>query len=164
VKVADRPMIEAAQSDRPFVILAVLLVAVACVASSGAYFLPGQWYAALAKPSWTPPAWVFPPVWSVLYLTIAVAGWLVWSLPHARALRAMWIVQLVLNGAWSWLFFGLHMTVYALLDLLLLVASVAALVVASWSRCRAVGIVLLPYLAWIAYAATLNAGVWWLNR
>jgi tryptophan-rich sensory protein len=130
----------------------------------GAIFSPGPWYAALQKPGWTPPDWVFPPVWSLLYIGIALAGWLLWSTPGTREARIGWCVQLLMNGLWSWIFFGLHQPLLALFDIALLLA-VAIFV--AWSCVRSapwVSLLFTPYIAWVGYAATLNAGVWWLNR
>mgnify|MGYP001259539577 FL=1 len=84
----------------------LFLAAVAAVGAFGAWFEPGEWYAALEKPAWTAPAWVFGPVWTVLYVLIAVAGWLVWRAAGMGAALAAWIVQLVFNGARSFAMFG----------------------------------------------------------
>lgn len=129
-------------------------------------FRPGEWYAALEKPGWTPPDWVFPVVWTTLYLLMGVAAWQVWwrsGWRVARATLTLFLTQLVLNGLWSWLFFGLHRPGWALLDLALLWLVLLATTVAFWRQSRLAGALLIPYLLWVSYAATLNVGVWLMN-
>lgn len=143
--------------------LAVFVGVVAAAASFGAIFKPGPWYAALVKPPWTPPNWVFGPVWTALYVMIAVAGWLVWrSDERGRALR-LWIAALVLNAAWSWLFFGQHWIGAALADIVLLLVAIMAFARAAWPVNRLASALFWPYLAWVAYATTLNGAIWVLN-
>ena len=136
---------------------------VAAVAASGATFRPGEWYAALAKPSWTPPGWLFAPVWSVLYLMIAVAGWLIWREPQTLAARVAWGGQLVLNGAWSWLMFGQHQIGWALADIGSMCLVIAAFIALAWHPSRTAALLFVPYLAWVGFAAALNFEVWRLN-
>ena len=127
--------------------------------------IPG-WYAGLAKPSWTPPDWVFGPVWSVLYLGMAVAVWLVWrqnGFSGATVPMVLFGVQLALNGAWSWLFFGIHSPGAALVDLVLLWAAIAATTVTFWRRSIPAAILLVPYLVWVSFAGALNFAIWRLN-
>ena len=135
-------------------------------AAIGALFRPGAWYATLAKPAWTPPGWLFGPVWTALYATIGVAGWLAWEASAGR-LRlvpfAVFAVQLLLNGLWSWLFFGLRRPDLALVDIVLLLALIGANI-AVFARIRGVaGALLVPYLLWVAFATVLNAAIWRLN-
>lgn len=140
------------------------LALVAAAALTGAQFQPGAWYAELAKPSWTPPGWLFGPVWTVLYVAIAVAGWLVWrSDKRLTVPLAFWIAQLVLNAAWSWLFFGLHRPGAALVDIVAMVVLLAAFVATAWPVSRTASLLFVPYLAWVAFATALNAAVWRLN-
>jgi benzodiazapine receptor len=101
-------------------------------------------------------------VWSVLYLMIAVAGWLIFSGP-SLALKMLWVAQLVLNGLWSWLFFGLHRTGLGLVNILAMFACIAALLVISRRRSMAASWLMAPYLAWVGYASTLNAAIYLLN-
>lgn len=138
---------------------------VALAAFFGARFEPGAWYVGLRKPPLTPPSPVFAPVWTVLYLAIAVAAWLVWKAPRRSVSPlALWTGQLVLNAAWSFLFFGLQRPGLALVDLAALVV-VAALTAASFLRVRPLAAALFaPYVAWVGFALYLNAGLWWLNR
>ena len=148
---------------RQFAVLVLFLVATAAVAAVAAQFAPGVWYAALAKPSWTPPNGVFAPVWTILYAAIAVAGWLVWRARDNAAALAIWVTGLILNGLWSWLFFGLHAIGWALLDIGLLWVSIIGFILAAWSRSRPAALLFLPYLAWVSYAALLNGAIWRLN-
>lgn len=141
------------------------------VAAIGAAFtgpnVPG-WYANLDKPSWTPPSWVFGPVWSVLYLLMGISAWQVWR--RAGRLRAaifpltLFGVQLLLNAAWSGLFFRLRSPGAALVDIVLLWCAVLATVVAFWRRSAVAGGLLLPYLLWLSFAVVLNLAIWILNR
>ena len=142
-----------------YLLLALFLVIVFAVASTGWFFQPGAWYLTLWKPAWTPPNWLFPPVWTVLYVFIAIAGWMIFSRSSPTLAKYLWVAQLILNGLWSWLFFGLHHTFLGLVDIAALVACIAALVIVTYPRQRMVSWLLLPYLVWVAYASTLNAAI-----
>jgi len=137
------------------------LMAVAATAFVASRFRPGAWYAALAKPSWTPPGAVFGPVWSVLYLAIAVAGWRVWRNGGLDARRPLvfWAAQLLLNAAWSWIFFGLRRPALALLDIALLLASIAAFAFFAREFSAAAAWLFVPYGAWVVFAMALNAAI-----
>ena len=148
---------------RQVAILVLFLVVPAAVAAGAAQFSSGPWYASLAKPIWTPPNGVFAPVWTVLYVAIAVAGWLVWRARDSGAALALWVTGLILNGLWSWLFFGLHAIGWALLDIGLLWVSIIGFIVVAWPRSRAAALLFLPYLVWVSYAALLNGAIWRLN-
>lgn len=131
------------------------------VALSGIVFKPGAWYRALDKPSWTPPNWVFPAVWTVLYLMIAVSGWLVWSAVGLAAVPfAVYGLQLVLNGAWSALFFGLRRPDLAFLNIVALWLGVALNIAVFAPISAAAAWLLVPYLVWVTVAAALNRSVW----
>lgn len=135
-------------------------------AAIGSRFMPGAWYAALEKPSWTPPNAVFGPVWTVLYLLMAIAAWLVWQRAGwsgARTALALYLVQLAVNAAWSWLFFGRHDVALALADIIVLWLLILATLVLFWRVHRAAGLLLVPYLLWVSYASTLNYGILQLN-
>lgn len=150
----------------PFMPLASLLVFVVltmAAASFGAMFMPGEWYASLAKPSWTPPGWLFGPVWTVLYIMIAVAGWLVWRAQGLGALTAAWLVQLLLNAIWSYLMFGRNRIDLALADIVLLLGTIALFTAAAWRVSRPAALLFVPYVAWVAFATGLNAAIWRLN-
>ena len=136
-------------------------------ASSGAIWSVGAWYFEIARPSWTPPPWLFGPVWSLLYLLIGISAWRVWRTGGFRRDRTtLWIflAQWALNFAWTGLFFGLHRPDLALVEIVLLVAMIA---LCAWRFRRhdlAAAVLLLPYLAWVSFATVLNAAFWWLNR
>lgn len=125
-----------------------------------------RFYAQLAQPGWAPPAWVFGPVWTVLFAMMAVAAWLVWQrggFARRRAALILFLVQLVFNALWSWLFFAWQLGGPAFVDILLLWLAIAATIVAFWRVAPAAGILLLPYLAWVSFAAALNLALWRLN-
>ena len=124
-------------------------------------------YEQLAKPSWRPPNRLFAPVWTVLYITIAVSGWLVWreaGFAGATVPLTIYAVQLVLNAAWTPLFFGLHRPDFGLFDIVLLWLTIIATVVLFYPIHVGAAWLLLPYLAWVTFAAALNFTVWRLNR
>jgi tryptophan-rich sensory protein len=127
-----------------------------------------DWYPGLTKPPFNPPPWVFGPVWTVLYVMMGVAFYLVWreglQRSGVRAAMVLFLIQLALNGLWSLLFFGLASPGLALVDIGVLWALIALTVVASWRVVPLAGVLLLPYLAWVSFAAVLNASIWWLNR
>jgi tryptophan-rich sensory protein len=125
------------------------------------------WYASLAKPSWTPPPLVFPIAWTALYILMAIAFWRLWdrAAPSAQRARAMvlFVVQLALNAAWSPVFFGWHAIRTGLVIIVLMLASIAATMVAASRVDRMAVWLLVPYLCWVLYASTINAGVLALN-
>ena len=135
-------------------------------ASPGALSPPGEWYAALQKPSWNPPGWIFGPVWSALYTMMAVAAWLVWRrggfAAQGRPLGAF-LAQLALNALWTPLFFGLHRPGVAFAEILLLWLAIAWTIALFWRVQRAAAWLLVPYLAWVGFAAVLNGTLWRLN-
>lgn len=145
--------------------LLVFVALVAAAAAVGGRFLPGAWYASLAKPSWTPPNWLFGPVWTLLYLGIAVAGWMIWRRNGSRAgpSLALWGAQLVLNAAWSWLFFGQQRPGIALAEILVLLACIVAFVVVTWADSKTAALLFVPYALWVAFATALNHAIWRLN-
>ncbi len=124
------------------------------------------WYAALAKPDWTPPGWLFSPVWITLYAMMALAAWLVWRQggfrPAAGAL-ALYLVQLGLNATWSGLFFGLRSPGLAFAELILLWVAIGLTAVAFWRHSRWAALLLVPYLVWTTFAGALNLAVWRMN-
>jgi tryptophan-rich sensory protein len=135
------------------------IAAVFVVALSGALFMPGDWYRTLDKPSWTPPDWLFGPAWTVLYLMIAVAGWLVWTSTGVGAALAIWALNLVFNGAWSWLMFGRRQIAAALVDAIAMLVTIVAFMVLAWPSSPAATWLFAPYLAWVAFATALNAAI-----
>jgi tryptophan-rich sensory protein len=145
--------------------LAPFVALVTATASSGALFPPGTWYLDLAKPAWTPPSWVFGPVWTLLYLGIAVAGWQVWRSQHknAKAALVLWGGQLVLNAVWSWLFFGMHQPGWAFVEIALLLGVIGVFVVKARPVSRIAAALFVPYALWVLYATVLNFAIWRLN-
>jgi benzodiazapine receptor len=135
-------------------------------AGIGSQFEPGDWYAHLAKPAFTPPAWVFAPVWTLLYLMMGIAAWLVWQRRReagAGVALTFFLVQLALNAAWSWIFFGLHYIGWALVDLVALWLAVGATLLAFWYQRPLAGLLMIPYLLWVSLAVSLNYQFWRLN-
>ena len=128
-------------------------------------FISG-WYAALWKPAWTPPNWLFGPVWSALYLSMAISAWLVWrklGVPGAKFALLLFAVQLVLNAGWSGIFFTLHLPGVAFAEVLLLWVSILVTALAFWPLSRAAGWLMVPYLLWVSFASALNYAIWRLN-
>lgn len=149
--------------------LAVFLAACFAAAGVGSLFtgpaLDG-WYATLSKPAWTPPAWVFGPVWTALYVSMAVAAWLVWrerGLSGARPQLALFGAQLVLNALWSALFFGLRSPGAALVEIFLLWCAVYAATLSFLRVAALPAALMLPYLLWVSFAALLNFAIWRMN-
>ena len=126
----------------------------------------GSFYTQLVLPEWAPPAWIFGPVWYVLYVAMGIAAWLIWRADGFRAVRGaltLFLAQLALNALWSWLFFGWHHGALAFADILLLWVLIIATLIA-FSRVQALaGSLLVPYLLWVSFASALNYAVWQLN-
>ncbi len=146
--------------------LLVFVLACAAAATPGIAFRPGAWYRALAKPPWCPPDWLFAPVWLVLYVSVAVAGWLVWrkaGLDGAGVALLVYTVQLVLNGFWSTLFFGLRRPDLAFAEVVCLSLSILATIALFYPIDTTAAWILIPYAAWVGFAAMLNLSIWRLN-
>jgi translocator protein len=145
--------------------LPVFLAAVAAVAVLGGLSASGttQTYRALEQPAFAPPSWVFGPVWTVLYLMIGVAGWLLWRRAGWSPALTLWVAQLVLNLAWTPLFFAADLYTVALVEIVVLAAAIGLLIAWSWHRSRVAAWLLVPYLAWVCFATALNAGIVVLN-
>lgn len=136
-------------------------------AALGAFSRPGAWYASLDKPAWNPPSWVFGPVWTTLYILMAVAAWMVWKrggFASQRRPLSLFLAQLALNALWTPVFFGMNLVGVALGVLLLLTVTLTATVVSFWGVHRLAACLLLPYLGWAGFASVLNATLWWMNR
>ena len=148
-----------------FIAPILIVIGTLAAASTGGAFRPGTWYAALKKPVWTPPNWIFPLVWSVLYAAMAFAAWLVWDASGLAAWPALllYAAQLVANGLWSYLFFGRRRMDWAMAEVALLWIMIAALAVLFWSHSQIAGLLMLPYLAWVSVAALLNLRMIQLN-
>ena len=134
-----------------------------CAALTGFFIQPAGYYASLAKPSWSPPAWVFGPVWTALYLMMAVAAWLVWRQGGWRAQRAplsLYLLQLALNALWTPVFFGLRSPGLALVVIVSLGAAIVLTGRAFRPVSRVASWLLVPYLVWVVFAAALNFSIW----
>jgi len=153
-----------ASRSRWFVLLWALLPFLAAL--GGAAFPPDQWFAALAKPSWQPPNYLFGPVWTTLYLMMGIAAGLVWLRGPSPAVRAALVVfagQLLLNALWTPVFFGAHALGAALIVIVLMWLAIALTIALFWRVRPLAAALLLPYLAWVSFATALNAALWRLN-
>ena len=120
----------------------------------------------IAKPSWNPPDFIFGPVWTTLFVMMAVAGWLVWKPAGFKAAVApltLFGIQLLLNVAWSWIFFGAHQPGWAFAEIIILWLAIVATMVAFFRCSKIAGWLLVPYLAWVSFASVLNLAIWRLN-
>lgn len=143
--------------------LLVFAAIVAAAAMFGSLYLPGAWYEGLVKPSWTPPSWLFGPVWGALYIMIAIAGWRVWRASGVSAGLAVWLVNVAANGMWSYLMFGRKAIGYALLDISAIWLTIVLFIGLAWRKDGAAALLFVPYLVWVSYAAALNFEIWRLN-
>ena len=146
-----------------FVVFLALCVA---AAATGIVFRPGQWYANLNQPAWRPPNALFGPVWLVLYIMIATAGWLVWrqaGVAGAALPLGLYVLQLLLNATWSWLAFRRRRLDLAALDMAALWLAILATILAFQPINATAAWLLVPYLAWVSFALALNVKLWRLN-
>jgi tryptophan-rich sensory protein len=143
--------------------LVIFAALVTLAASSGMEFRPGEWYAALNKPAWTPPDAVFPIAWTILYVCIAIAGWLVWLRAGWSPAILIWGVGLFFNAFWSYLMFGRHDIMIAFADIVQLWVAIVAFITAAWHVDRRASYLYLPYLAWVSFAGALNFAIWRMN-
>jgi tryptophan-rich sensory protein len=151
--------------ESPMLSLVPFLLAVALVAGIASQFMPDAWHMALRKPLWNPPNWVFAPVWTTLYVLIAIAGWLVWQSTHDLFHPALlvWIAQLLLNGLWTFIFFGRHRIDVALLDISALLVLILLFIAFASTASPLAAILFVPYLLWVSFASALNFSLWRLN-
>lgn len=148
--------------------LCTTIVVTALAAGSAGYAsrTSAVFYAMLEKPAWAPPAWLFGPVWSVLYLLMAIAAWRVWraaGLRRARGAAGLYLLQLAFNALWTWLFFVWRDGPWATAEVLVLWGAIVATVVAFRRHDRPAAALLLPYLAWVSFASALTLSVWQRN-
>jgi translocator protein len=149
--------------------LLVFLVIVFAASAIGSVFTSmGQpeWYDTLRKPDWTPAGWLFGPVWTALFLAMAIAAWRVWTRTGWAGLRGplgLFFGQLALNVGWSGIFFGMRMPGLAFFEIVLLAVAIAATLVAFWRVSRLAGWLMVPYLLWVLFASALNLSIWQLN-
>jgi translocator protein len=155
-----------AAANRSVAGLVLWLAACFAAESSAVAFLPGRWYAHLHKASWTPPSYLFAPVWTAMYVIMAIAAWLVWRdggfRKHPVAL-GLFLVQLALNCAWSIICFRLHNLPLSVADMALYWVALLITTRAFFKANRAAGWLLVPYCFWVAVAASLDIALWWLN-
>ena len=147
-------------------LLFFLLVTLAVGASASVFTEPNiaTWYAELAHPSFAPPNWVFAPVWTTLYVLMAVAAWRVWRSSGTKSREMVaYAVQLLFNFAWSGIFFAAHRIGLAFIEICVLVALILVTTILFWRRDPVAGLLFLPYLAWTSFAAFLNYAFWVLN-
>lgn len=140
--------------------------AAAGVGSAATFSSVATWYPTLVKPAWTPPSWLFGPVWTLLYLAMAVAGWRCWRMASgsvATGVLRIYGVQLLLNALWSVLFFGLRRPDWALAEIALFWVVLVVALGRFWRLDRTAGLLWLAYVAWVSFAAALNAAIWNLN-
>jgi len=126
----------------------------------------GTWFETIAKPSWNPPGWVFGPVWITLYTLMGVSGYLVWQqrdMPGAKLALSIYGIHLVFNALWSVLFFGLKNPGLAFAEILVLLSLIVATTVLFWKINSWAGMLMIPYIAWVSFAAFLNYTIWQLN-
>lgn len=129
----------------------------------GTLTLPDAWYAALAKPPWTPPGWVFGPAWTLLYVLIALAGYRTWRRAPSGPAMQLWAGQMLLNFSWSPIFFRAHLIEAALVVIAGLLLVIVAFIARNWRSDRVAAWLFVPYALWVAFALSLNAGISWLN-
>lgn len=144
-------------------LFAIFLASCVAAGTTGAAFKPGDWYAALQKPVWTPPDWAFPVVWTTLYLLMSYSAMRVALLPGAGMALALWGLQLALNTLWTPIFFGLRRMREGFLVILALWVAVAGTVWSFGQVDGLAGVLMLPYLLWVSIAAALNFSVWRMN-
>jgi len=157
----DDPKRAARRPLLTFILVTLLVGAAASVFTAPA--IP-TWYAALARPAFAPPNWVFAPVWTTLYVLMAVAAWRVWRISGTRSKEmAAYGVQLALNFAWCVIFFAAHQIGLAMIEIFLSVLAILATTILFFRRDRLAGLLFLPYLGWVCFAAVLNHAFWTLN-
>ena len=129
----------------------------------GAATAPGDWYTGLQKPIFNPPNWLFAPVWTLLYILVAVAGWRTWVRGYRGLPMQLWFLQLAANFMWSPAFFGLQTPGLALLVIVVMGALTFLFMQLTWKPDRTSALLMLPYFAWVSFAGLLNLSIWWMN-
>jgi tryptophan-rich sensory protein len=145
-----------------WLIISFLAASIGAAASIDA----SSFYGELVRPGWAPPSVVFGPVWTILYVLMGIAAWLVWRAQGFRAARMpliLFLVQLAINALWSWLFFGWHLGVLAFADVLLLWWLIVTTIILFWRIRPLAGVLLIPYLLWVSFASALCYSIWKLN-
>jgi benzodiazapine receptor len=151
-----------------FIVCLVLTFTAAFIGSLFTREAIPDWYAGLNKPSFTPPNWLFAPVWAVLYLLMAISAVIVWqkglAKPYVRIALITYLIQLILNALWSVIFFGLKMPMVAFIEILLLWTAIGLTILAFAAVSIPAAVLLVPYILWVSFAAVLNFFIWLLNR
>jgi tryptophan-rich sensory protein len=154
--------------SRQLAVVALFLLATFAAAGLGSIATAGTtdsaWFRALDKPSWYPPSATFGVVWTVLYVMIAASGAIAWRRGAPPSALTAWVVQLALNLGWTTVFFGLRLPGWALVEIVVLLAAIAITIALFWPVDRLASWLLVPYLAWVAFASVLNGAICWLNR
>ncbi len=140
-----------------------IAIVVGLGALSGVSNMPGEWYQSLEKPFFQPPAWIFGPVWTTLYVLIAIAGARTWLQAPSSGRMQVWFMQMILNFLWSPAFFGYQSPVLGLVVIIPMLVAILAFIGLSWSRDRISAWLFLPYAAWVAFATALNGSIAFLN-
>lgn len=151
------------KSASNLLVLAGLILLTFCAPLAGMFSPPGEWYASLSKPAWNPPGWIFGPVWTLLYVMMAVAAWLVWKRDGWRQALWLYVVQLGFNAAWTPMFFGAQQIGWAFAVIVALWLAILVTLLAFLRVSKAAGWLLVPYLAWVTFAAFLNFTLWRMN-
>ena len=154
---------ETIKAPPAWLVYAVFFVVTAAAASVGALFGPGAWYTGLPKPSFNPPNWVFAPVWTTLYIMIAIAGARAWLAGAPVGAMGLWLLQLALNATWTYLFFGMKRPDLALIDIALLLLTITAFAITVRRVSPLSSALFVPYVAWVSFASALNFAIWRLN-
>ncbi len=162
------------RSEHPLTLAKQILSLLACLALTyatagigGMASVQAQgFYAQLVRPAWAPPAYLFGPVWTLLYTMMGISAWIIWrerGVRRARLALGLFVAQLAFNAAWSWLFFVWRLGMWSFIEILLLWVLIACTIIAFWRIRPLAGILLLPYLAWVTFASALTLAVWRLN-
>jgi len=126
------------------------------------------WYATLTRPPIAPPNWIFGPVWTLLYLSMGIAAGLVWNRGigdnRVKFALTIFVIQLILNGLWSFLFFGWHSLHVAFIEIVILWVFILFTIIKFYALSKPAGLLLVPYLLWVSFASVLNFSFWWLNK
>lgn len=157
---------------KQILIFIVCLVVCFGVSGAGAMFTTEDsitnWYAQLQRPKFTPPDWIFGPVWTALYLSMAISAFLIWrkglDYPNVKQALGWFLIQLILNAVWTPLFFGFHLVLLAFIEIILLWLAIIATLIAFKRVSLPACILLIPYIIWVGFAAVLNGSIWYLNR
>jgi benzodiazapine receptor len=144
----------------------LILTFIAAAIGSAASAESGLFYQQISRPEWAPPAWLFAPVWTILYILMGISAWIIWRVDGFRSARialSLFIIQLVLNAVWTWIFFVWRQGALAFAEIIVLWALILCTTIAFWRVRILAGILLLPYLAWVSFASVLTFTVWRLN-